>query len=458
MYTYNDLTACTSERERMEFVEKAVSAHKASELYRTAVLADKYYHLENPTIMRYQKLVHTLAGRALPDNWSPNNKIPSNWYFYFITQAVQHLLSNGVYFGKEDTKFRLGKDFDRKLATLAAEAKNGGVSFGLWNLNHVDAFTVREFSPLYDEYDGLLKSGIRFWQIDSGKPARFVLYEPDGYTEYIKLPDKEIAEYIPKRAYKQIIRTSEAEGMTILGGENYSGFPIVPFYNSLKQSEIVGNYHVIDAYDLMASGLVNNTDEGNFIYWILKNCDGMNEADDERFIADLRKHHFAHANGDDGAGVESHVVETPFEAHEVSLDRLEKQLFTNFMAVDVRKISAGNTTATEIRAAYEPLNSKTDLFEYQALDFINGILALAGIEDEATFKRSQIVNQLEETEMVLSAAEWLDEETVLRKIPWITVDEVDEILQRRSKDDAARFTAGVNENIDTEEEDENAEA
>lgn len=439
MYTYNDLTACTTESDRRDFIRRAVDAHKASGIYRTAVLADKYYHLENPTIMRYQKVVRSLAGLTFNDDWSPNNKIPSNWYFYFVTQAVGHLLSNGVYFNDENTKAKLGKDFDRKIVTLATEAKNGGVSFGLWNHDHLDTFTVREFVPLYDEYDGSLKAGIRFWQIDANKPMRYVVYELDGYTEYITDKDSVMRELAPKRAYRQIIRTSEAAGSVISDGENYAGFPIVPFYNILKQSEAVGNTNVIDAYDLMASGLVNNTDEGNFIYWILKNCDGMNEDDDERFIADLRKHHFAHANGDDGAEIESHVVETPFEAHEVSLDRLERQLFTNFMAADVRKISAGNITATEIRAAYEPLNAKTDLFEYQVIDFIAEVLELAGIDDEPIFKRSQLVNQLEETEMVLSAAEWLDEETVLRKLPFVTVDEVDEILARRAEADMARM-------------------
>lgn len=443
MHTYNDLLSCATESDRRKFIKAAVDAHRASGLYRTAVNADRYYHLENPTIMRYHKLVRSLAGRVIDDDWSPNNKIPSNWYFYFITQAVGHLLSNGVYFGDDKTKEKLGKNFDRAIVSLATEAKNGGVAFGFWNHDHVEVFTIREMVPLYDEYDGSLKAAVRFWQLDSGKPMRYVLYEPDGYTEYASEDGKELVETASKRAYRQIVSKSAVGEPVIVDGENYAGFPIVPFYNILKQSEIVGNVNVIDAYDLMASGLVNNTDEGNFIYWILKNCDGMNEEDDERFIADLRKHHFAHANGDDGAGVESHVVETPFEAHEVSLDRLERQLFTNFMAADVRKISAGNITATEIRAAYEPLNAKTDIFEYQVIDFIAEILELAGIDDEPTFKRSQVVNQLEETEMVLSAAEWLDEETVLKKLPWITVDEVDEILKRRAENDAARFTQNI---------------
>lgn len=458
MYTHQDWLSAVSKGETNDFILSAVSAHRNSDAYRTAVLANRYYHLENPTIMRYQKMIETMAGRAVPDRWSPNNKIPSNWYFYFITQAIGHLLSNGVYFEQDSTKERLDRKFDRRIVELATHAKNDGVSFGFYNHDHIDVFTLREFVPFYDEYDGSLKAGIRFWQIDSGKPERFVVYEPDGITEYLKEPNEEMQITVSKHTYRRIVSVSEAGGAVITDGENYPGFPIVPFYNTLKQSEIVGNVNVIDAYDLMASGLVNNTDEGNFIYWILKNCDGMNTEDDERFIADLKRHHFAHANGDDGAGVESHTVETPFEAHQAALDRLERQLFTNFMAADVRKISAGNVTATEIRAAYEPLNAKTDLFEYQVSDFIEGIMKIAGIEDTPTFKRSQIVNQLEETEMVLSAAEWLDEETVLRKLPWITVDEVDEIILRRAEENAARYEEYTNENIDEKEISEDAES
>lgn len=449
LYTYNDLTALTSESNRMDFLLGAIRRHQSSEQYKTAIDAKQYYELKNPTIVAYQKFVRNIAGQAVPDIYSPNNKVPSNWYFYFVTQAIQHLLSNGVFFEDEKTKDKLDRDFDRKIVTLATEAKNGGVSFGFRNYDKIDVFSIREFVPLYDEEDGALKSGIRFWQIDSSKPLRVTLYELDGITEYIKRKNEDMTVLSPKRSYKQVIKSSKADGMRIYDGGNYEGFPIVPFYNILRQSELVGNREVIDAYDLMLSGLINNTDEGNFIYWILKNCDGMNAEDDEKFIEQLKINHIGHANGDDGAAVESHTVETPFEAHSESLDRLERQLFSNFMATDVRKISAGNTTATEIRAAYEPLNSKTDLFEYCVIDFIRGILALDGIEDTPIFKRSQIVNQAEETEMILSAAAHLDDETVLKKLPWITVDEVEEILKKKAEEAEDRMTD--NSNMEDEE-------
>lgn len=441
--TYNDLLEIgENERDRMEFVLSAIREHKGSDLYKTAYDAELYYKHQNPTIMRYQKFVYNSFGAKVPDIWSPNNKIASNWYNYFTTQAVSYLLGNGVTFGKKEaTKDKLGKDFDKKVQDIATHAKNGGVAFGFWNLDHLECFDLTDFVPLYDEDDGGLKAGIRFWQIDDQKPLRATLYELDGYTDYIKRKDEDVTILHDKRAYKQIIRKSEVEGETILDGENYPGFPIVPLWNVNRQSDLVGNRGTIDAYDLMVSGLINNVSDGEFIYWILKNCGGMSELDDVKFIEQLKLTHTAHADGDDGASVEAHNVSVEFEATAEALDRLTEQLYKDFMALKVEDVSAGSVTATQIVAAYEPINQKTDQFEYCVTDFIQGILELAGIEDEPTYTRSQMSNQGELLEMVLQCAEYLDDEYVTTKILTLLgdADKAQEVLKRKDAEAADRY-------------------
>ena len=425
----------------MEFVLSAIREHKGSDLYKTAYDAELYYKHQNPTIMRYQKFVYNQFGQKVPDVWSPNNKIASNWYNYFTTQAVSYLLGNGVTFGKKEaTKDKLGKDFDKKVQDIATHAKNGGVAFGFWNLDHLECFDLTEFVPLYDEDDGGLKAGIRFWQIDDSKPLRATLYELDGYTDYIKRKDKEIETLIEKRAYTQVKTSNAVEGDIILDGENYPGFPIVPLWNVNRQSDLVGNRGTIDAYDLMVSGLINNVSDGEFIYWILKNCGGMDATDDAKFIEQLKLTRVAHADGDDGAGVEAHNVSVEFEASAEAIDRLERQLFKDFMALKVDDIAAGATN-DQIQAAYEPINQKTDQFEYCVTEFINGILTLAGIEDEPTYTRSQMSNQSEMLEMVLQCAEYLDEEYVTTKILTLLgdADKAQEVLKRKDAEAADRY-------------------
>ena len=443
IYTYNDLLDIgENEKQRMEFVLSAIREHKASKDYAIAADAELYYKHQNPTIMRYQKFVYNQFGQKVPDVWSPNNKIASNWYNYFTTQAVSYLLGNGVTFGKKEaTKDKLGKDFDKKVQDIATHAKNGGVAFGFWNLDHLECFDLTEFVPLYDEDDGGLKAGIRFWQIDDQKPLRATLYELDGYTDYIKRKDKDMEVFAEKRKYTQTKTSNAIEGDIILDGENYPGFPIVPLWNVNRQSDLVGNRGTIDAYDLMVSGLINNVSDGEFIYWILKNCGGMDSVDDAKFIEQLKLTRVAHADGDEGAGVEAHNVTVEFEATAEALDRLTVQLYKDFMALKVEDVSAGSVTATQIVAAYEPINQKTDQFEYQVTDFIQGILELAGIEDEPTYTRSQMSNQSELLDMVLQCAEYLDDEYVTTKILTLLgdADKAQEVLKRKDVEAADRY-------------------
>lgn len=441
MKTYQDLQAVgMDERERMDFVLRAINDHKSSEAYRTAIDADLYYRHMNPTIMRAQKIVYNLLGQAVPDYWSANNKIPSRYYFYLITQSVQFLLGNGVSFESKATKEKLGKTFDAVVQQATTDALNGGVAFGFWNVDHVEQFAITEFVPLYDEENGSLKAGIRFWQIAENKPLRATLYELDGYTEYIRGNGEEIKTLKEKRPYIQIVANSEAGGTEIVDGRNYDGFPIVPLFNVNKQSEIIGNRETIDAYDLMASALVNNIDDANLIYWVIRNAGGMDDIDDAKFIQRLKTLHVAHLEGDEE--VDQHQINVPFEASETALNRLRSQLFDDFMALDVKQIASGAATATEIKAAYEPLNSKTDLLEYQVTEFVDGILAIAGIDDEPTYTRSMIINQSETIQNLVSAAQYLSDNYVTKKILETLgdIDSVEEVVNQRIEDNYSRFS------------------
>lgn len=245
-----------------------------------------------------------------------------------------------------------------------------------------------------------------------------------------------------KTPYIQRFRADAVNGTRLVGGSNYKRLPIIPLYNINKQSELVGMREVLDAYDLMASALVNNVDDGNLIYWVIKNCGGMDAMDDERFVEQLKMTHVVHADGDSGVGVDAHKVEAPFEANEAALERLRKQLFEDAMALDVSQISAGNTTATQINAAYEPLNSKLDSFEANVTDCIEKILELIGIEDTPTYTRSKIVNVQEEINTILSAYNYLSDDYITQKVMTILgdIDRTDEILKQRTADETSRFT------------------
>lgn len=448
MYTYQDLTQLTSEAERMEFILTAISQYKTTDLYKWAKEGDAYARMNNTTIAQYQKILYTVTGRAVPDNYTANHKCASGFYRIFTTQGTQYLLGNGATFENPDTKDRLGgAKFDKQLQKLGKTALVMGVAFGFFNYDHIEVFSPLEFAPLWNEETGALSAGVRFWQISPDKPLRATLYEPDGYTEYIKRKGEDMNVFTEKRRYIQVVQSTAADGVQIMDGQNYPSFPIVPLWGNLeRQCFLKGIKSQIDAYDLIKSGFANDLDDASVIYWTIQNAGGMDDIDLVKFIEHMKTVRAAVVgDGDDGARAEAHTIEVPYQSRETYLSRLENDLYNDAMALNTKIIAAGNVTATQIKAAYEPLNEKTDEFEYCVIDFIDAVLALIGLEDTVTFKRSQISNMAEETNLILSAAQYLDEETVLRKLPFLNPDEVEEIMKRKSAEDIDRFMGAEEE-------------
>ena len=445
MKTYQD----SLDRNPIDFITEAIKAYQQDDMYKWAIDGKNYVTQQNTTIMKYRKLIYDMAGKAVPDNYSANYKTATNFFNRYCTQLNQYLLKNGVTFQEDETKTKLGgAKFDRVLKKVGKKALSQGVAYGFYNLDHIEVFEASEFVPLYDEETGALRAGIKYWQLNKDKPLRATYYEEDGFTEYI-WEDGQGAILKDKQSYIQVVRQNY-DGVEILDGKNYPSFPIVPVWaNPERTPELMGLKEEIDAFDLIKSGFANDLDDVSQIYWIIQNAGGMDDTDLARFIERIKVNKAVNLDSDQSA--EAHTIEVPYNARETYLTRLESDMYKDAMIVNMDAIAQGNTVATAIRASYEPQDDKADEFEDCIKDFIEGILALVGIEDEPSFTRSRIVNQAEETQMILSSAQYLDDETVVRKLPFITADEVDDILEKRGLEEYGRF--GEEEDGQTIEED-----
>lgn len=467
MTTYEDLLdVINDEQKRIAFIQNAIFDYKASKFYKEGVVAYEYFCKRNKTIVEYQKLLYTLSGEAVPDNFSANYKFCNAFFTIFVMQENSYLLGNGVTFNEDMTKDRIGGDrFDNALFDLAEYALWGGVSYGFFNLDHIEAFKMTEFVPLVGEEDGALHAGIRWWQIDETKPLRATLYEEDGYTDYIWRVNRTTQSFEDgailhnKRPYVQIVQTTAADGEEIMDGENYPGFPIIPLWaNKAHQTELTGLREKIDGYDLIQSGFANDLDEASMIYWTITNAGGMDDIDLKKFVERMKTVKAAVVD-EQGSHAEAHTLEVPYAAREAALADLKDSLYRDAMALDTDKVSAGSITATAIQAAYENLDLKCDRFEMCVSDFIDSLLKLVGIEDSPTFKRTKVVNMMEETTMVLSAADYIDSETILKHLPFLSPDEIEDIMKAKEKEEMERFeqekTLRFGEQEEEEEQNEN---
>lgn len=453
MLTYEDFLACDgNERKEIEFIQSVIAEHVKSEDYLFAADAHAYYSGENPAIMRYEKLVYDMQGRAHVDMWTANHKIPSKFFGNVINQEVAYLLGNGVRFGKKDTKEKLGKKFDIRTMQVEKYARIAGQAFGFWNKDHLEVYKYLDLAPVYGEQDGAMMMGVRHWQIDPSKPLHVTFFRPDGYIELVQPKGEPMVVLKQLQPYIVSRTRTRAGDVDIVSGQNYGKLPIVPMYaNDEHRSILRGRKNAIDALDIARSGMVNNVSEGELIYWVLTNCGGMDDVDDAKFIERLHTTHVAHADGDAGATAEAHTIEAPIDGSKVTVDELKATLYDDFQAFDPHAITASNQSATAVRASYIPLDLKCDIeIEPQVTEFILGILDLVGIEDEPTYQRNQLINKLEETQTLVIQAEYLPEDYVMEKMLAINgdIDRLEDIRRQIDADAEKRTRPVVNDLAD----------
>lgn len=461
MKTYQDLLKVgADEGARGDFIQSAIKEFTNSAEYQTAKVGEAYYAKHNLTIESYQKLLYTVTGRQVADIFGANYKLKTLFFRRLVTQQVQYVLGNGLKLSKTSNKEKLGRDFDYKLQQIAKKAMSGGRAFGFWNLDHLEVFgfadtaTDAGFCPLYSEETAQLEAGIRFWYrtVGTERILRATLYEADGYTEYRQVGNKPPVVIEPKRGYKRVITRTNAEGISNVLDENYSKLPIVPLYaNDTHESELVGLRESIDCYDFIKSGLANDIDDTSGFFWVLKNTGGMEDADLAKFVQRMKTVKATVVDGDDGVEAEAHTLEVPVTARQTMLELLRKDIYEDFQALDVNTLSASAKTTQEIQSAYQSQDNKCADFEYLILDFVQQILALAGINDNPTFTWNRVVNMSEQTAMVLQAGQYLTDEAIIKHLPFLTPEEQDEIIKAREAEDYNQFNTNEPNEEDTDE-------
>lgn len=451
--TYNDLERCTTEDERISFIQRAINEHEDSSMYQIGKDAGLFYRGIDSDLEEIKKLVYDRKGTAYVSD-EANHKIETNLFFLFCTQLVAYQLGNGVSFDNEKVKEQLGgSEFDFQLQQALIYAYCDGESYGYVNEDGVTplCFACKVegnepvLVPLKDEDDGLIKAAIRYWRLAPDKPLMVRLFELDGTTVYKEVRDENgnkssLQLYEEKKSYSTKQIETEAEGVTKTIDEVPALFPIVPLRYIKGQSELVTLKDTLFAIDLAYSALANGIDVNTY-YWIIKNADGMSTRDDLNFVADMIHNKVVHEP--EGVEIRREKNESDYNAYMNIIATLRDKAFTDAMAVDVERKLAGNVTTVEIKAAYQNLNFKCDKIEKYLSDFIRGILRVKGIDENEPFhfKRPNDINTTEFMTMLMQIAPVIGEDTTLKLMCETLglIDEYEEIKAKREAESMAQF-------------------
>ena len=432
-YTYQDFQAAD---DKLKFILEAVKAYRLSDMYNSAIEGEAYFQGNNTTILSSTKNVIKLKnGKTL----KVSEPVTSNIFRQLITQQNATLLSNGAQITSSsdvDLKPKFGRVFDRVLAQLGENALRHAVSYGFWNYDRLTMFTALEFFTLDDEFYDTPMIGIRFIDKTNGKKEMRMLielYENNGVTKYIINGDA--ISFEAKTPYDVSIRpvTNDIESIV-----EYPQLPIVPFWgNSAHTSELTNPIKSkIDFLDKVWTNFGDSASRINIIYWILKNYSVTKEEALE-MIADIQSLGILRAD-DDKFTAEAKAFEIPSESVEKAIQIIERAIYNDFGGVYMRDITGGSLTNVAINTMYDAHLKKVARYEWQPMDFIQGIMHVIGIEptENIQFKREVPRNAREEASIVLDhySAGLFDDQTALEKSPIVIVDEVDTILNRKASE------------------------
>ena len=441
--TFQDYEAVAGSK--LPFIVQTIADYKNSDEFLWAKTATQYFEAGNTKVSEKKILranVVTAKGengvqKTLQKAAIVGNQVRSNFLFRFVTQQNQFLLGNGVTLSDENEKAKLGLGFDKAMEQAGEKALLHGVCWAYWNLDHIEIIPAYSddrsgFVALLDERTGKARVGIHFWQMQTDRPMYFRLFEEDGLTEYVSTKDG-VREVAPKRAYVETWAQDVTGARELVSAQNYTTLPLVPFFASeSKSSELNMSIKTkIDMYDNIMSDFGDNLEKANDVYWVLNNFGGTSTEILETIqqIEELR----AVVNISDGMGNGStahpEAFEVPYAARQTALEILCKELHNDYMALNKNELTGGSLTNVAIEAAMIDMNLKADRYEWQAFQFVQGVLALAGVHTEKiTFKRQTIVNRSETVSDIAVMRQDIDQETALKLNPYIMQEEIEKII------------------------------
>lgn len=433
--TYQDYEKAPN---KIEFILDTIEDFKNGDFYDNAKKSRAYYGGNNDYIFNRLNWFMNSQGTQEVDKFKANNQVGCEFYPKIVKQANSYLLSNGIS-TDDDIKNGLGKSFDIKLRNAGLGSLIDGVA---WIYCYTDGkkflqkvLSGTEVIPLYDELTSEMKLAIRFWQLDVNKPMYVEVYDMQGIETYLTNGKDNIQVIKPKQPYRFTLK-SDVLDQYVDETINWSKIPLIPLYsNELKTNQLSQALKSkIDLYDIVMSDFGNNLEDNNDVYWILKNYAGQ---DIGEFLADLKYYKTVHVN--DNGSADAKQLDVPYQARQVALDILRKEIFSSAMALDTSVLSGGSLTNVAIKANMTDLDLKTDLFENEAIETCENIINLylefsnqLDKEYEVNFIRRSIVNDTETVDNIQKFRADISLETALELNPYI--EDVEQELKRMEEE------------------------
>ena len=467
-----------TEAEILQFINEDRTSTKK----RNAEEGQRYYDAEHD-ILNYRMFYFNADGKLVEDKNRSNIRIPHPFFTELVDQEVQYMLSgkDGYIFSDDpDLQQALDEYFDDDFTAELADVMTGAVIKGFeymyayrsandrFAFQHADGMGVVEVRAK-DTDDGC--EYVIFWYVDriakdNTQIKRIQVWDSRQTYFYVQKGSGQLEKDTSEKLNPRPHVTYKKPGEEAI---YYDDFGFIPFFrldNNKKQvSSLKPIKGLIDDYDIMSCSLSNNLVDFDHPLHVVKGFRGDNL---DELSQNLKTKKMIGVDAD--GGVEVHTVDVPYQARLTKMQEDEKNIYRFGMGFNSAQLGDGNVTNVVIRSRYALLDLKCNKLETRLRQFLGRILRVVIDEinrktdsaydlsdvyikftrevmtnalDNATIEKTKAETRQIEINTILSIANVIDDDTVIRQVCDVLDLDYDEIKDGAVTDPAPATQAAL---------------
>ncbi len=425
-----------------------------------ANIAERYYRNESDILQDSKK--------EKEDTENPlrnaDNRIPRNFHGLLVNQKAAYLFTAPPLFdidNNKDTNKKvteaLGDRYAKVAKDLCVNASNSSVAWLHFWTDKYKAFQYgvidsKQIIPVWSsDLNKQLSGAVRVYeQLDDTDGETYTIYQFWTDTQCQAFRRKNAAT-VDEGLLQHAMFNVTIDGVTSLQDtytHEYGRVPFIPFFNNNINTDDLKNIKkLIDTYDKVYSGFVNDLEDIQEIIFILTGFGGTDLAP---LLNDLKKYKAVKLD-DDGenshSGLQTLAIDIPVEAREKLLDITRKAIFEQGQGVDPQPEAFGNASGVALKYLYSLLELKAGLMETEfKLGFGELVRAICKhINSECksiiqTWTRTAITNDVELATIAAQSKGVISDKTILKNHPWVEDADQEEKQIKKELQEAAKET------------------
>lgn len=424
--------------EAIKLIKKYIPRH--TEVVLKTEQAERYYRKENDILKIEKEKIDKERNIR-----SADNRIPSNFHKLLVNQETAYAFTAPPLFDVGDDNQNkiilkaLGDAYAKRCKSLCVNAQNGGLAWIHYWKDEKGEFkyaviSCKQIIPIWssdllEELYGVIRT---YEELDEETGNNYIVYEvwtAEECCSFRRLIEDKIDSI---QAYMQFTIYgcgTGAEDMTNIYVHKNGEVPFIPFFNNEEATNnLLDIKELIDSYDKVLSGFVNDLEDIQQIIMVLTNYSGEADRIGELWeeIKQKKIIMLESEGGDDKSGVSTLGIEIPVEARKELLSLLRKAIFEQGQGIDPDPQNFGNSSGVALGYLYSLLELKTGMMETEfRIGFARLVRAICrhyGFGAEfivQTWTRTSVSNDAELADIATKSKNIISDETILKNHPWV---------------------------------------